>query len=259
MAQLSYSNRPSKHYPGMPLDGGANDDISKILSTNKLSNVLVVNAVNSAVYTLAITDGAGTSGNATYTADGSATKAEIVAGLVAAVNALTLKVTAASVDTDEFTIESDSEYGTHTLSSTGATPSDLTLTTLVAHDQEAAFGIFLCLDEKRGDNYARMPRASGDVAKCWGVALRDSAKQPNAEGHASQTPVKIRNKGRVAVTSESSFSVGDAVYVRYTASGNNTQLGAVRNDSDTSTAGSLSRAKYVTSGSAGEIAIIELA
>lgn len=258
MPQTTYSNRPSARYPGMPVDGGASDDISKILSTNQLSNVLVVNAVNDAVYSITITDGEGATDQAEFTADGSATKAEIVAGLVAAVDALGLAVDATSVDADEFTIESTSENGGFTATSDGDTASDLTITALVAQDQEAAFGVALCLDENRGDNYARAPRLSADVALCWGIALRDSAKQPNAGGHAAQAPVKLRNKGRVAVICEDAFSVGDGVYVRYASGSGGSTLGAIRTDGDSSSAAALSRAKFVTSGSAGEIAIIEL-
>ncbi len=268
MPQLTYSLNPGGALPGMIFGSGVMDVISKTNSTNQLNNVLVVNAVNSAVHDLdfvfTLTDGSTVSETATFTADGSATKTEIRDGLIAAINddaVIGLYVVAVAVDSDEFTVErlSSNEGVSFTLASSGDTPTDLTITTLVADSQEIPFGVFVVVDAQRGDDFCRLPRVSGDIGgKTLGVAKMDTARQPNAGGYATQSTVAILEKGKIYVTCEEAFTFGADVYVRYASSGNGTQLGAVRTDADSSTAAQLTRAKFISSGAADTIALIEL-
>lgn len=264
MPQLSYSERPLAAYAGMIADAGNRDVISKCNSTNQLNNVLVVNAVNAAVYTLNFVFSDGTTGSASFTADGSATKTEIRDGLIADINGdatLSDYVLAAIVDSDELSIERKSAFEgvSFTLASAGDTPTDLTLTTLVADSQEIPFGVMVCVDANRGDEFCRLPRLSTDIGgKTWGVSVSNTGREPNAGGYASQSNVAILNKGRIWVMCEEAFTVGADVYVRYASGAGGSQLGAVRTDSDTSTAGQLARAKFVSSGAADTLALIEL-
>ena len=268
MPQLTYSLNPGGALPGMIFGSGVMDVISKTNSTNQLNNVLVVNAVNSAVHDLdfvfTLADGSTVSATATFTADGSATKTEIRDGLIAAVNdhaTIGLYVIAVSVDSDEFTIErlSSSEGASFTLASSGDTPSDLTLTTLVADSQEIPFGAFVVVDAQRGDEFCRLPRLSTDIGgKTLGVAKMDTSLQPNAGGYVTQSTVAILEKGKIYVTCEEAFTYGADVYIRYASGAGGSVLGAVRTDADTSTAAQLTRAKFISSGAADTVALIEL-
>jgi len=263
MAQLSYSLNPSVAYEGGLADQGFKDVISKINSTNELILVTVVNAVNSAVYTINVNDGINAAANATYTADGSATKTEAVNGLISAINALALKVkcTVVSLTGGTFNVELEDESaaGSLTLLSTGDTPSDVTFSVKVAQGQEIPFGRFVCLDEARGDGFARLPRVSGDVGGLtFGVVLAASARQPNAGGFPHASVLPVLNKGRVWMRVEDVATVGAAVYVRYTANGAGLP-GMVRSDGDSSKAAALAKATFKSSGGAGALVIVELA
>lgn len=259
MPQLSYTSAPVKAYAGQVADMGSKDLITKTNSTNQRTNVLVVNAVNAAVYTINITDGNGLAGVATYTADGSATKTEIRDGLIAAIIALPGKVTAVLIDSDEFYIESTDDVGGFTAASAGDTPTDLTLTTVVDEEQVIPFGRFVCNDEARGDKYCRLPRLSTDVdGSMFGVAVSHTA-QSETTGYPHASSVSILNKGRVWMVAEDAVTIGGAVYVRYTANGATKLPGMVRSDDDTSKAASLTRAKFASSAGAGELVLVELA
>lgn len=258
MPQLSYTEAPVKAYEGGLVDTGSKDIITKTNSTNQRSNCLVVNAVNAAVYTLNITDGNGLAGVATYTADGSATKQEIVTGMIAAIVALPGEITAVAIDSDEFYIESTGDVGGFTAVSAGDTPTDLTVTTVVDEEQVIPFGRFVCRDEAHGDDYCRLPRVSGDIdGSTFGVAISHTA-QSDLTGWAHASSVGILNKGRVWMVAEDAVTLGDAVYVRYTANGATKLPGMVRSDADTSKAAALTRAKFASTAGAGELVIVEL-
>lgn len=258
MPQLSYTSAPVKAFVGQVADMGSKDLITKTNSTNQRTNVLVVNAVNAAVYSITFVDGNGDTDQATYTADGSATKAEIVAGLISAIDALDLEIDATSIDSDEFYIESTNDVGGFTAVSDGDTATDLTLTTVVSEEQVIPFGRFVCRDEAHGDDYCRLPRLSTDIdGSCFGVAVSHTA-QSGTDGWEHGSSVTILNKGRVWMTAEDAVTLGDAVYVRYTANGTGKDVGQVRSDADTSKAAALTRAKFASTAGAGELVLVEL-
>jgi hypothetical protein len=260
MPQLSYTEAPVKAYEGGLADTGVKDIITKTNSTNQRTDAHVVNAVNAAVYTISLTDGNGDSDTATYTADGSATTTEIVAGLVAAVNALDLEISATAVDADDFYLESTNDVGGFTATSAGDTPTDLTLTTVVSEAQQIPFGRFVCRDEAHGDDYCRLPRLSTDIdGSCLGVAVSHTAQEPGTTGYANHSSVSILNKGRIWMVAEDAVTLGDAVYVRYTANGATKLPGMVRSDDDSSKAAALARAKFASTAGAGELVLVELA
>lgn len=122
------------------------------------------------------------------------------------------------------------------------------------------FGVFVVMDSAAGE--AKLPAASGDIGnKTLGVSAQVTAQEPNdGNGHADGAVFPVVNKGRVWCLAEETLAQGDAVYVRHTANGGNTLMGRIRNDSDSSNAGLLSRAKvldYVLVGS-DKLALIEL-
>lgn len=258
--QLSYSNAPSAAYEGMIAEAGGNRIVSRIASSHQLTNVLVVNAVNSAIYKLHLNDGVNAAADATYTADGSATKAEIVAGLVAAANLLGLNIHAAAFDSDELTLDSLSADAGFSVSSTGDTPSDLTLSVLVAQDQQIPFGRVVVLDEKRGDDFVRLPRVVGDIGSLSvGIAPANNAQAPNdAAGYPDSKALPVVEEGVVWMRTEDACAFGGAVYVRYAANGANDQLGAVRATDDGAYTAPLARATFVSTAGAGELAKVKL-
>lgn len=87
-----------------------------------------------------------------------------------------------------------------------------------------------------------------------GVALYDATRKP--EAYPVDYVVPCIRKGRVAVTSETSYSDGQPVLVRFIATGGEV-AGQVRSTVDANDCAPMNRARFVGSGSAG-IAVIEL-
>jgi hypothetical protein len=87
-----------------------------------------------------------------------------------------------------------------------------------------------------------------------GVALYDASREP--EAYPIDYAVPCVRRGRVFVTSETSYVDGDPVFVRMVATGNEV-AGHVRNVIDSTDCGVLRRARFVGTGSAG-VAVIDL-
>ena len=87
-----------------------------------------------------------------------------------------------------------------------------------------------------------------------GVALYDASREP--EAYPIDYAVPCVKRGRVFVTSETSYTDGDPVYVRMVAGGGET-AGHVRATPDSTDCGLLRRARFVGTGSAG-LAVIDL-
>lgn len=124
---------------------------------------------------------------------------------------------------------------------------------------EIVFGVAVA-DIAGDEDTIELPDSSG--AKICGIAMRSLTVEEGAASVDNAYPVNskcaIVKKGRVWVIVEKAVSVDDAVYVRYTASGGNTQLGAFRDDDDTSKALQITNARFVTSTSGSGIAIVEI-
>lgn len=87
-----------------------------------------------------------------------------------------------------------------------------------------------------------------------GVALYDATREP--EAYPAAYPVPCVRRGRVYVTSETSYSDGDPVFVRFIAAGAEV-AGQVRNSADANDCVLLQGARFWRSGSAG-VAVINL-
>jgi hypothetical protein len=115
------------------------------------------------------------------------------------------------------------------------------------------FGRFVVFDTVGGK--VKLPSAatdivdSGSYAKLEGVAIEDPSVESksanilgvagiNAPAHAIADAIPVLKRGRVIVWSEQAVAPTDAVFVRYTANGNEV-VGNVRKDDDTSKAASL--------------------
>lgn len=70
--------------------------------------------------------------------------------------------------------------------------------------------------------------------------------------------VNTLSRGRVYVKAETAMALGDNVFFRYEASGNNDELGKFRNDADSSTAVQITAARVVQPAAADELSVIEV-
>lgn len=233
--QTSYG-QPSEAVAGQLETSGLNDVISLHNLSTQAVEVQVGTITNSANYeiTLAYTSQAGASyGNAVtetpdYTADGSATKAEILAGLKAAVDALTSgKFTTQLVDATNgpllikavqpgfaFTCTVDSKMS------------------VAEQLGEVPFG---CVVVQESYGKCRLPQVLADFDLDLAIAssvhsIESSSTGVPRYGNNSQLPgVKY---GRMWATVEDAVSAGGQVYARFASNGSNTQKGKLRSDRD---------------------------
>lgn len=253
MIQTTFTSSYAVARAGMIALSEGNRLVSRIASTEQRVNVLVVNAVNAADYIIDLDDGVNPADSASYTADGSATKTEIRDGLIAAVAALGLNIDAVAIDSDEFYLISTNAEAGFTYASSGDTPSDLTFAEVVAQEQHLAPGVFVCYDDMNGDRFCRLPRQSGDIGGATIGVTVEPHLEPDSEGWAPHSVVAIMEEGCIWMVCETDFTPASAVYVRYTASGDNLP-GGLRTDDDTSKAAAFTRARFDNSGSAGDFA-----
>ena len=107
-----------------------------------------------------------------------------------------------------------------------------------------------------------LPSAAFTAADFAGFSVRkQKARQDlavdNAEDYQDEESMPLLRKGRMIVTVEDVFVVGDPVFVRHTAPGTET-IGAVRTDNDAGNASQVDGARFVSAGGAGELGVIEV-
>lgn len=107
---------------------------------------------------------------------------------------------------------------------------------------------------------AKLPTASGDVV--MGVAAFDPVSTADldttTEGLNPGVSFRVVHGGRVLVKSETAVVKGARPFFRITASGGNTQLGAIRANADSGNAVELKGAYFHESGSAGSLVWMEI-
>lgn len=262
--QLSYDNEPAVAVAGMLADDGPSNVLSGLSNTRKLVSVAIT-ADNDDDYTITI------NGTAfLYEADGSATTAEIAAGLVAAINAGDEPVLAIGTDTP-ILIESllDGPAGDFTYSDAVVGVGTLVETVLVEQGQEIPFGKFVCQDDRNIDSVGsdfgdacdfvvRLPRQSTDVTsnRALGVALCDKAREENSGAFRASTMVPVLTKGRCWVEVEEAVTVDSTVHVRYAAGGNG--IGSFGDTTGSSERAALAGARYLKGAAANGLALLEL-
>jgi hypothetical protein len=232
--QTSYSNTPGVAFAGLIADTNYQDIVSKLCATRQLEQVVVTTAANEEVFTITI------NGNAyAYTSDGTATKAEISAGLKALIDAGSEGVTVTDDLADTLLIESDSYDEGFTITVTNPLTGVLTLTSLVDQEDAIPFGSVVVEDERVSADPLtgarqgiRLPRTATDVTtlgRTQGVAVADTSKVATAEGYVAGEAVPVLKKGRIwmAVEDVASVALGGLVYVRVAATGTQ-KLGAIR-------------------------------
>jgi hypothetical protein len=249
MPQLSYSlNTPFATQPGSAASSMPEECYTGLGLVSGAQTVTATVA-NSTAYQLTFVTSAGNR-TATYTSDGSATKAEIVAGLQAAVNALgDADYAAFNVGGDLVLQPKAGVSSPRAVSSTGAG----TLA-IASRSGILPFGVAVALDVTRFDSNdpqtlpVRLPNASTD--KILGIVRFTQFFESYG--------ASVAKKGHFWVSPEVAVTAGDPVYARHTANGGLTQLGALRNDADTSNAIQLAGCRFLSSALAGGFAVVEL-
>jgi hypothetical protein len=238
--QTSYDRLPGKAAAGMAADSGKLEVLSAHNLAVKTYQVTIGAIQNSTEYKItfshlsraAATVGQTISTDAAFTSDSTATAAEILAGLLAAVNASAAPVSARMFDASTLEIYARSPETDYT----PTVSANLTLSAELA--SEVPFGVLVVMDGDRSK--CRLPKAASDVQNlALGVALRTLAKENTFLGssdtkncYAANSMVNAAREGRVWVPVEGTIAAGDSAFVRHTAKAGNTQKGKFRNDRD---------------------------
>lgn len=269
--QSSVSRDPAIGVAGMLADSGFHDVVSGVAAARKLVSIAIT-AANSDVYTLTITMGDGSTANYEYTADGSATTAEVTVGLRDLINAGSLAVLASGTDTP-LLIEATSDGSDGDFTVTESETNLATPVVLVEQGAALSNGKYVVLDERRdlagGMDYCiRAPRQASDITggRGIGVVIEEFAfSQLPVEAGASYATAltiganqcfNVLHKGRCLVKVEEAVTKGDQAYARYAAGG--LGLGSFRKSTGTSEAAAIPGAKFLTTAAANGLAILEI-
>lgn len=113
------------------------------------------------------------------------------------------------------------------------------------------------------DTQASLPGSGSTAADVVGVSIRTHHARgtfgsTDTDVYDDGTSLPVRRIGRVYVTVEDAFTPDDDVFFRIAAGAGGSTLGAVRTDADTASAVAWTSAKFVNSGSAGGIGILQI-
>lgn len=181
-----------------------------------------------------------------YTSDGSAIYSEIQAGLIAAIAAIPALVpliSAAASGNNLRITETSAANGSMGL--TGLDGST-TATVVTAHsDLEPMPAGIVIAGTSTGFQSARLMRASGN--RVVGITTHRHATiqeqqypAPSTVNYPPNSQLNVARRGQIWCVTESAVTtLDDTVYARYAAGAGGTQLGAIRNSADSSTAVSL--------------------
>ena len=180
------------------------------------------------------------------------TTTQIATGLAARINSVISTVTA-SGSVAVITVVADDPFTTFTAVGT----TNCTIGRITDAPAAIPFGVMVCIDP---DNNAKckLPAVAADVTGSRAIGFtRCSQVQVSGEGYDTGDTVPVLKKGNIWVVAEEAVAPGDTVYVRYTENGvGKSQLGAIRNDNDSSTAGALGSAEVLDYDSSTGLALI---
>lgn len=255
--QTSVDLVPAIGVPGEIADAGNHDIVSRI-------NPAVAQVSTTTIVTVSDTTDYETTINGvlmTFTSDGTATEAEVNAGIIASVNdsafngvGLAFDVTAAqgaTTTTVVFTADVTDTVFTITVTATITT---IALTTAAAG--AIPFGLGVAQSSTANDQ-AHLPVASGDTV--IGISVIDQSipiDDNDVHQYTAGSVLGIMRQGRIWVIPEDNVAIGGSVYIRHTASVNGTQFGAVRSDTDSATAAQLTQATFATTATGGNPAVV---
>ncbi|NIR31641.1 MAG: hypothetical protein GWN84_20485 [Gammaproteobacteria bacterium] len=146
-----------------------------------------------------------------------------------------------AVSTDQLNIEAPGDDADDGFTIAISTVTGYALTNLVEHGQEVPFGLGLVNDDQApsGQKKCRLPRLATDVTSglFLGIAAKNVAREPNANGWAHQSLPDVLRMGHIYVVAEGTGTKGAPLYCRHAKNGTGKdQLGAFRVDDDSSNA-----------------------
>jgi len=219
-------------------------------ATRQRNLVVVTTAADSEVFTITINGAA-----ITYTSDASGTKAEISAGLVAAINAHAQAAYVTAIDlVESLEIESDIIGTAYTITVTNPATGVLTLSTLTTNTTTIGFGLWVVRDQSPtpGVN-AHLATVTGEIStggRVAGLTLIDNAQEAaavaaNNVGYPIKEAMNVLRQGyaHVLVEDQANVRPGMAVFARHAAGAGET-LGASRTDADGSDATAVPSARF---------------
>lgn len=136
-----------------------------------------------------------------------------------------------------------------------------TISRIAKHD--IIFGIAV-MQYMSGDGQCDKLGSSADIV--LGVTVYDASLPPAgslngssyAGAYVAGMETRILRKGRIWVYAEQDVTPASDVYARYATSGGNTTLGKFRKDGDSSTALQITAARWLTTTTAGNLALLEV-
>jgi len=257
--QTSVVLDPAVGMPGLLADSGIEYAITRINKLIARVVTVTIASVNNTTDYENFINGV----NCSYTSAGSASEAGINAGMLAAINdstfngpGLAFDVTAVQGATTATIIVTADVAGTAFTLTTTATILTYASTTENGGDIPFGFGVA----QGSTATLARLPTASGDTY--LGITVLDQTQEVQADDtheYTAGSAMAILRQGRIWVNVEDAVTAGGDVYVRYAASANGDQLGAIRSDGDSSSAAQLTGAVFATTqATPGGLAIVEI-
>ena len=143
------------------------------------------------------------------------------------------------------------------LSATVGGTSNRTITVLAENGETIALTSF-AVTLGAGQAGVTLAHTTSDVL--LGLAVHEHVEQTASAvaRYEANSAVGVMRQGTMWVTCEDAVDPSDSVYIRFAASGGNTQLGAVRTDTDSGTAFAATGCRFMTSASAGALVQIEV-
>jgi hypothetical protein len=237
-------------------DSGHHDIITRINNSKQRVDVTITAAdlattltVNGVAFTVNV-------------AAASLTVTELRDLMIAAINAGSEPLTASINDADQLFVDADVSG----IAFTAVGTTNCSVADIILNELNVPFGV-LVVEDATGlsDERAHLPQATGDittVGKVAGISVHNHGVEQNKGGinnlgYEPQSAMNLLKKGRIYVTVEDAVVKTGLPFVRFVA-GATEQLGSFRSDADSGDAVALPNASYVTSASAGELAVVEV-
>ncbi len=253
-AQTSIADTQDRGYAGMLAYSGPKQiDPMKAASRREVS--IALTAANTTHYITTITQN-GAAVAYDYTSDGSATTAEIAAGLLALINAGTQSVVASGTDTPLIVkATGDGPLGDFSIAYNG----NMVETVVQTGNMSIPYGAFVCKDDLSDERVCRLPNVAADVTglRARGFVVADNFTRVSAGKVPANAMANVLRKGFMLVTVEEAVKDGDPVYIRYAAGGNG--IGAARKSTGSTEAALLAGAVFRSDQTAANgLAVVEV-
>jgi hypothetical protein len=178
----------------------------------------------------------------------------IAAGLVSRINAGESDITASN-DAAVITIVGDANDVSYTVVGT----TNCTVIRITDAPGAMSFGTCVVIDPDNNKK-CKKPSVAADITGSRAIGfVKASQSVVTDTGYETGMAVAVVKKGNIWVIAEEAVSPGDTVHVRHTANGTGkTEIGAVRNDTDSSTCSALAYAEVLDYDSTTGLAMIAI-